>query len=165
MLGDGEIQEGMVWEAVQVAARYKLSNLTAIIDRNGLQQFGLPSSDETTLTDRGDRRDPWFGVDLAAVFQAFGWRVVEIDGHDYDQIKSAYQLARSPATHSTGRPSSSPTPSRARACRWPRASTPGTASCPPPEDFERARRSWSPTSSTSWTTTLHQHLSRTGAQA
>ena len=94
MLGDGEIQEGMVWEAVQVAARYKLSNLTAIVDRNGLQQFGLPSSSETTGTDRGDRRDPWFGVDLSAVFQAFGWRVIEIDGHDYDQIANAYQLAR-----------------------------------------------------------------------
>jgi transketolase len=94
MLGDGEIQEGMIWEAVQVAARYKLSNLTAIVDRNGLQQFGLPSSVETTLTDRGDRRDPWFGVDLAAVFQAFGWRVVEINGHDYGQIRNAYQLAR-----------------------------------------------------------------------
>jgi transketolase len=95
LLGDGEIQEGMVWEAVQVAARYKLTNLTAIVDRNGLQQFGLPSSSETTITDRGDRRDPWFGVDLSAVFQAFGWRVIELNGHDYDQIGSAYQLARS----------------------------------------------------------------------
>jgi transketolase len=94
MLGDGEIQEGMVWEAVQVAARYKLDNLTAVVDRNGLQQFGLPSSDETTRTDRGDRRDPWFGVDLAAVFQAFGWRVLEIDGHDFGQIEAAYRLAR-----------------------------------------------------------------------
>lgn len=94
LLGDGEIQEGMVWEAVQVAARYKLTNLTAIVDRNGLQQFGLPSSAETSPTDRGDRRDPWFGVDLSAVFQAFGWRVLEIDGHDYDQIANAYRLAR-----------------------------------------------------------------------
>ena len=102
LLGDGEIQEGMVWEAVQVAARYKLSNLTAVVDRNGLQQFGLPSSAETAVTDRGDRRDPWFGVDLAAVFQAFGWRVVEIDGHDYDQINSAYRLAQ--AGDFTGRP-------------------------------------------------------------
>jgi transketolase len=84
----------MVWEAVQVAARYKLDDLTAIVDRNGLQQFGLPSSEETTRTDRGDRRDPWFGVDLAAVFQAFGWRVLEIDGHDYGQIQAAYRLAR-----------------------------------------------------------------------
>jgi len=95
LLGDGEIQEGMVWEAVQVAARYKLTNLTAIVDRNGLQQFGLPSTTETTITDRGDRRDPWFGVDLSAVFQAFGWRVIELNGHDYDQIRNAYQLARS----------------------------------------------------------------------
>ena len=102
LLGDGEIQEGMVWEAVQAAARYRLSNLTAIVDRNGLQQFGLPSSEETTLTDRGDRRDPWFGVDLAAVFHAFGWRVVEIDGHDFDQIKGAYGLAA--AGDSQGRP-------------------------------------------------------------
>lgn len=102
LMGDGEIQEGMVWEAVQVAARYKVSNLTAIVDRNGLQQFGLPSSEETTLTDRGDRRDPWFGVDLAAVFQAFGWRVVELDGHDLDQIDQALQLARAGDWH--GRP-------------------------------------------------------------
>jgi transketolase len=94
LLGDGEIQEGMVWEAVQVASRYKLSNLTAIVDRNGLQQFGLPSSPDTARTDRGDRRDPWFGVDLAAVFQAFGWRVLEIDGHDFAQIGDAYGLAR-----------------------------------------------------------------------
>lgn len=102
LLGDGEIQEGMVWEAVQVAARYRLTNLTAILDRNGLQQFGLPSSEETTRTDRGDRRDPWSGVDLAAVFHGFGWRVLEIDGHDYDQIKQAYGLAR--AGDSQGRP-------------------------------------------------------------
>lgn len=95
LLGDGELQEGMVWEAVQVAARYKLTNVTAIVDRNGLQQFGLPSTTETTITDRGDRRDPWFGVDLSAVFQAFGWRVIELDGHDFDQIGSAYRLARS----------------------------------------------------------------------
>lgn len=95
LLGDGEIQEGMVWEAVQVAARYKLTNLTAIVDRNGLQQFGLPSTTQTALTDRGDRRDPWFGVDLSAVFQAFGWRVIELNGHDFGQIRSAYELARS----------------------------------------------------------------------
>jgi transketolase len=94
LLGDGEIQEGMVWEAVQAAARYRLTNLTAIVDRNGLQQFGLPSSTETRITDRGDRRDPWYGVDLAAVFTAFGWRVIELNGHDYDQIASAYALAR-----------------------------------------------------------------------
>jgi transketolase len=95
LLGDGEIREGMVWKAIQVAARYKLTNLTAIVDRNGLQQFGLPSTNETTITDRCDRRDPWYGVDLSAVFQAFGWRPIELDGHDFEQIASAYRLGRS----------------------------------------------------------------------
>ena len=42
MLGDGEMQEGMVWESVSVAAKYRLGNLTAIVDRNGLQQYGWP---------------------------------------------------------------------------------------------------------------------------
>ena len=54
------------------------------------------------MTDRGDRRDPWFGVDLSAVFQAFGWRVIEINGHDYDQIGQAFRLARAGDPH--GRP-------------------------------------------------------------
>lgn len=94
MLGDGEIQEGMVWEAAQVASRYRLTNLTAILDRNGLQQYGLPSDDQTRGGDRGDRRDPWAGIDVAAVFHAFGWRVLEIDGHDYDEIKNALRLSR-----------------------------------------------------------------------
>lgn len=139
MLGDGEIQEGMVWEAVQVAARYKLSNLTAIVDRNGLQQFGLPSSAETVLTDRGDRRDPWFGVDLAAVFQAFGWRVVEINGHDFDQIAHAYALAQ--AGDFTGRP----TVILAHTVKGKGLSlAEGVHSwhsiVPSPEDFERARQ-------------------------
>src|SRR5688500_3569631 len=102
LMGDGEIQEGMVWEAVQVAARYKLTNLTAIVDRNGLQQFGLPSTTETTLTDRGDRRDPWFGVDLSAVFQAFGWRVIAINGTDLVQIGLTLRLRR--AGDPPGRP-------------------------------------------------------------
>ena len=102
LLGDGEIQEGMVWEAAQVAARYRLTNLTAIVDRNGLQQFGLPSDERTAADDRGDRRDPWAGVDVGAVFSAFGWRVIELDGHDFDQIRGALTLAR--AGDALGRP-------------------------------------------------------------
>ncbi|MEJ7635740.1 transketolase [Aeromicrobium sp.] len=90
MLGDGEIQEGMVWEAVHVAARYRLANLTAIVDHNGLQQYGW----EPDGNDRGDRGDPWRGIDLGAVFRSFGWRVIEIDGHDFPQILAAYELAR-----------------------------------------------------------------------
>jgi transketolase len=90
MLGDGEIQEGMVWEAVHTAARYRLSNLTAIVDCNGLQQYGWTADAQ----DRGDRRDPWAGIDLASVFRAFGWRVIELDGHDFGQIRAAFALAR-----------------------------------------------------------------------
>ncbi|GAB3879610.1 transketolase [Terrabacter terrigena] len=143
MLGDGEIQEGMVWEAVQVASRYKLSNLTAIVDRNGLQQFGLPSSTETTPTDRGDRRDPWFGVDLAAVFQAFGWRVLEIDGHDYGQIAHAYQLAHA------GDVSRRPTVILAHTVKGKGLSLAEGVHTwhsivPSPEDFERARQELEP---------------------
>jgi transketolase len=90
MLGDGEIQEGMVWEAVHMASRYRLANLTAIVDCNGLQQYGWTAETQ----DRGDRRDPWSGIDLAAVFRAFGWRVIELDGHDFTQIRAAFTLAR-----------------------------------------------------------------------
>lgn len=138
LLGDGEIQEGMVWEAVQVAARYKLTNLTAIVDRNGLQQFGLASTAETTITDRGDRRDPWFGVDLSAVFQAFGWRVIELNGHDYGQIRSAYQLARS------GDPNGRPTVLLAHTVKGKGLSLAEGlhtwhSIVPTQEDFERAR--------------------------
>jgi transketolase len=96
LLGDGEIQEGMVWEAAQVASRYRLTNLTAIVDRNGLQQFGLPSDDTSRATDRGNRRDPWSGLDVGAIFAAFGWRVIELDGHDYDEITGAFHQARVP---------------------------------------------------------------------
>lgn len=102
LLGDGEIQEGMVWEAVQVATRYRLSNITAILDRNGMQQFGLPSDESSAASDRGDRRDPWSGIDVSAIFTAFGWRVLEIDGHDFEQIREAYALAR--AGDPRGRP-------------------------------------------------------------
>lgn len=143
LLGDGEIQEGMVWEAVQAAARYQLTNLTAIVDRNGLQQFGLPSSEHTTLTDRGDRRDPWFGVDLSAVFQAFGWRVLELDGHDYDQIAAAFALARS------GDPAGRPTVLLAHTVKGKGLSLAEGVHTwhsivPSAEDFERARRELEP---------------------
>jgi len=92
MIGDGELQEGMIWEALHVAPRYKLGNLTAILDWNGLQQFGwLLAPDEKN---RGDRRDPWAGVDLKTIFEKLGWRVLEIDGHDYSQIVPALEAAK-----------------------------------------------------------------------
>jgi transketolase len=86
LIGDGELQEGMVWESLHVAPRYGLGNLTAILDANGLQQYGwLPNAEPH----RGDRRDPWLGVNLPAIFKELGWRVVEIDGHDFTQIVPA----------------------------------------------------------------------------
>jgi transketolase len=100
MLGDGECQEGMVWESVNVAARYGLGNLTAIVDQNGLQQYGWPLPDGEAHP--GDRADPWPGTRLGAVFEAFGWRVVEIDGHDLEAIVAACEGARGAA--SDGRP-------------------------------------------------------------
>ena len=102
LLGDGEIQEGMVWEAAQVASRYRVSSLTAIVDWNGLQQYGLPSDSESIKSDRGDRREPWSGLDLATIFAGFGWRVIELDGHDFDQIFDAFARAR--AGDPDGRP-------------------------------------------------------------
>ena len=94
LLGDGEIQEGMVWEAVHMAPRYGLGNLMAIVDLNGLQQFGWDRSERS----RGDRSDPWEGADLAGAFTAFGWRVLEFDGHDFDAITDALRDAQDHAT-------------------------------------------------------------------
>jgi transketolase len=92
MIGDGELQEGMIWEALHIAPRYKLGNLTAILDWNGLQQFGwvLPINEPH----RGDRRDPWSGIDLRGIFEKLGWRCIEVDGHDFAQIVPALESAK-----------------------------------------------------------------------
>ena len=100
MLGDGEMQEGMVWESVSVAAKYRLGNLTAIVDCNGLQQYGWPL--DPAEAHRGDRQDPLAGMRLREALEAFGWRVLEIDGHDFEAIVAACTAARTAATE--GRP-------------------------------------------------------------
>jgi transketolase len=100
MLGDGEMQEGEIWESVAVAARYRLGNLTAIVDRNGLQQYGWPLSPGET--NRGDRQDPLATIRLDDALDAFGWRVVTIDGHDIDAIVVACRAVRE--TAGEGRP-------------------------------------------------------------
>lgn len=87
MVGDGEMQEGQAWETIHVAPRYGVGNLTAIVDWNGMQQYGWPLAEGEQH--RGNRRDPWAGIDLRAAFEAFGWRVLEIDGHDFGQIIAA----------------------------------------------------------------------------
>ena len=88
MLGDGECQEGMIWESVQVAARYGLSALIAIVDLNGLQQYGWPPGDDPEA--RGDRSEPWPEHRLGQAFEAFGWRVLDTDGHDFEAILRAF---------------------------------------------------------------------------
>src|SRR3990172_7883162 len=77
-----------------------LGNLTAIVDQNGLQQYGWPLPDGEAHP--GDRADPWPGTRLGAAFEAFGWRVVEIDGHDFGAIVAACEGSRGAA--SDGRP-------------------------------------------------------------
>lgn len=86
ILGDGELQEGQVWEAAFVAARYKLANLTAIVDANNLPQFGWPH-------ESGHTRDTPID-DPGAKFRAFGWNVIEVDGHDHAALLNAWQQAK-----------------------------------------------------------------------
>ena len=82
LLGDGEVQEGIVWEAAMSAAHYKLDNMTAFLDYNGLQIDGN-TDDVMSLGSIVDK------------FKAFGWNVIEIDGHDFDQIFAALDMAKS----------------------------------------------------------------------
>ena len=81
ILGDGEIQEGQIWEAAMTAAHYKLDNLCAFLDSNNLQIDGNVSE--------------IMGVEpLDKKWEAFGWNVIKIDGHDFEQILSALDKAR-----------------------------------------------------------------------
>ena len=80
VMGDGEQQEGSVWETAMAAAHYKADNLCAIIDRNRLQIDG--GTEEVMGID--PLKDKWV---------AFGWKAIEIDGHDYSQIKMALEMA------------------------------------------------------------------------
>ncbi len=88
MLGDGECQEGEVWEAAMVAARYGLDNLIAIVDHNKLQQFGW-------VGDGPDGRlPPETPGELVAKWTAFGWRVLEVDGHSMPDVVETLDRAR-----------------------------------------------------------------------
>ncbi len=83
MVGDGECQEGSVWEAAFVAERYRLDNLVVLVDFNKLQQWGWPA--EATA----QRLSPWSSERLPGIWRAFGWHVAEVDGHDFSQILDA----------------------------------------------------------------------------
>ncbi len=81
LVGDGESQEGQIWEAAMAAAHYKLDNLCAVLDVNGLQIDG-------------DVREVMNPFPFKEKWEAFNWHVIEIDGHDYNQIEAAFKEAR-----------------------------------------------------------------------
>lgn len=81
ILGDGEVEEGQVWEAAMAASKWKLDNLCAFVDVNGLQIDGATV-------------DVMPSEPLDKKFEAFGWNVLTIDGHDYEAIRGALKTAR-----------------------------------------------------------------------
>lgn len=88
LMGDGEIEEGQIWEAAMSAAKYKLDNLCGIVDVNGLQIDGRTA-------------DVMPSEPLDAKFAAFGWNVIKADGHDFDSLRAALAAAEA----EKGRPS------------------------------------------------------------
>ena len=81
LLGDGETEEGQVWEAAMAAGHYKLDNLCWIIDNNGLQIDG--------------RCEDVIGPGpFEAKFEAFGWNVITVDGHNYEALRNAFEQAK-----------------------------------------------------------------------
>jgi transketolase len=87
LMGDGELQEGQNWEAAMLASHYKLDNLTAFVDRNKMQIDG-PTEQVMSLEPLADK------------WRAFGWNVIEINGHDMRQILEACEKAK----QTTGKP-------------------------------------------------------------
>lgn len=86
MTGDGECNEGIVWEAAHTAQRYALDNLIVVVDQNQLQQFGWRYD--------GARRAPYSGTELRDRWAAFGWTVAEVDGHDMSAVIDALKDAK-----------------------------------------------------------------------
>lgn len=81
IMGDGELAEGSVWEGAMSGAHYMLDNLCAVVDRNRLQISG--STENVMHHD-----------DVQARFEAFGWHVIQVDGHDYDALAAAFEEAK-----------------------------------------------------------------------
>lgn len=81
ILGDGELNEGSVWEAIMFGAKYKLDNLVFILDRNNIQQ--------TNFGDEVMPLDP-----VADKFKAFNWETIEINGNDFNEIENAFEKAK-----------------------------------------------------------------------
>jgi transketolase len=81
LMGDGELQEGIVWEAAMAASKYKLDNLIAIVDNNGVQLDGTVEQ----IMPMGSLKDKW---------SSFGWQVIETDGHDINAFSQAVDNAK-----------------------------------------------------------------------
>ncbi len=81
LMGDGEIQEGMIWEAAMSASHYELDNLTGIVDWNGIQIDGR-NDEIMTVTPIADK------------FKAFGWNVISADGHNINELIDAFEKAK-----------------------------------------------------------------------
>lgn len=79
VIGDGECDEGLIWESSMAAANYKLNNFTVIVDRNVLQYDG-PTSDVMDL------------IDLGKKFDSFGFEVIEVNGHDCEKLKESFTI-------------------------------------------------------------------------
>ena len=92
VLGDGECQEGQVWEAAMLAARYRVEQLHAVVDSNLYQEWGWSQSREASAAPVED---------LAMKWAAFGWRVLEVDGHDHEALAATF----AEATATSRRPS------------------------------------------------------------
>lgn len=88
IIGDGESQEGQIWEATMFAAHYKLDNLCLIVDNNGLQIDGRV-------------KDVMNVMPYASKFKAFGWNVISVDGHNVEEILDAFEKAK----NTKGKPS------------------------------------------------------------
>jgi len=88
MVGDGECNEGIIWEGAHVARRYALDNLVVVVDQNRLQQFGWRANGT------GSRRPPYAGDELRDRWAAFGWAVPEVDGHDMAAVVHALEEAK-----------------------------------------------------------------------
>ena len=99
VMGDGETDEGQVWEAAMTAAKYKVDNLTAILDRNFIQQDSYTEKimplDENLESD--DLSEMWKDASrwkTADKWRSFGWNVIEVDGHRIEQISNAIERAK-----------------------------------------------------------------------
>lgn len=82
LLGDGELNEGMIWEAAMLASHYRLDNLTAVLDHNGLQIDGK-NEDVMTI------------MPIDKKFEAFGWHVIKAEGHDFNSLEKAFEERKS----------------------------------------------------------------------